>query len=46
MLDVVLQAFTTLFVVIDPPGLLPVLLALTPGMAAGGAAPHGAQRAR
>lgn len=34
MLDVVLQAFTTLFVVIDPPGLLPVLLALTPGMAA------------
>jgi multiple antibiotic resistance protein len=34
MLDVVLQAFTTLFVVIDPPGLIPVLLALTPGVAA------------
>ena len=33
MVDVVLHAFTTLFVVIDPPGLLPVLLALTPGMA-------------
>ncbi len=33
MVDVVLHAFTTLFVVIDPPGLLPVLLALTPNMA-------------
>ena len=34
MLDVALQAFTTLFVVIDPPGLVPVLLALTVGVAA------------
>jgi MarC family membrane protein len=34
MLDVVLHAFTTLFVVIDPLGLVPVLLALTAGMAA------------
>jgi multiple antibiotic resistance protein len=34
MLDIVLQAFTTLFVVIDPPGLVPVLLALTPGVKA------------
>jgi multiple antibiotic resistance protein len=34
MLDVVLEAFTMLFVVIDPPGLVPVLLALTPGIAA------------
>jgi multiple antibiotic resistance protein len=33
VVDVVLHAFTTLFVVIDPPGLLPVLLALTPNMA-------------
>jgi multiple antibiotic resistance protein len=33
MIDVALHAFTTLFVVIDPPGLLPVLLALTPGVA-------------
>ena len=32
MIDVALHAFTTLFVVIDPPGLLPVLLALTPGV--------------
>jgi multiple antibiotic resistance protein len=32
MMDVALNAFTTLFVVIDPPGLLPVLLALTPGV--------------
>ena len=32
MLDVVLQSFTTLFVVIDPLGLVPVLLALTPGL--------------
>jgi multiple antibiotic resistance protein len=32
MLDVVLHAFTTLFVVIDPLGLVPVLLALTAGM--------------
>ena len=31
MVDVVLHAFTTLFVVIDPIALLPVLLALTPG---------------
>jgi multiple antibiotic resistance protein len=35
MLDVALHAFTTLFVVIDPPGLLPVLIGLTAGMAAG-----------
>jgi multiple antibiotic resistance protein len=34
MLDIVLHAFTTLFVVIDPLGLVPVLLALTAGMAA------------
>ncbi len=34
MLDVGLHAFTTLFVVIDPLGLVPVLLALTAGMAA------------
>ena len=34
MLDIVLPTFTTLFVVIDPLGLLPVLLALTPGVAA------------
>ena len=34
MLDVVLQSFTTLFVVIDPLGLVPVLLALTPGVRA------------
>lgn len=34
MLDVVLHAFTTLFVVIDPLGLVPVLLALTAGAAA------------
>jgi multiple antibiotic resistance protein len=34
MLDVVLHAFVTLFVVIDPLGLVPVLLALTAGMAA------------
>jgi multiple antibiotic resistance protein len=34
MLDVVLQSFTTLFVVIDPLGLVPVLLALTPGLRA------------
>ena len=34
MLDVVLHAFTTLFVVIDPLGLVPVLLALTVGMPA------------
>ena len=32
MLDVVLQSFTTLFVVIDRLGLVPVLLALTPGL--------------
>jgi multiple antibiotic resistance protein len=32
MLDIVLQTFTTLFVIIDPLGLLPVLLALTPGV--------------
>ena len=34
MLDVILHAFTTLFVVIDPLGLVPVLLALTTGMPA------------
>lgn len=34
MLDVALQAFTTLFVVIDPLGLVPVLLALTVGVPA------------
>ena len=34
MLDIVLQTFTTLFVIIDPLGLLPVLLALTPGVRA------------
>jgi MarC family membrane protein len=34
MLDVILHAFTTLFVVIDPLGLVPVLLALTAGMPA------------
>jgi MarC family membrane protein len=34
MLDIALHAFTTLFVVIDPLGLVPVLLALTAGMAA------------
>ena len=34
MLDIVLPTFTTLFVVIDPLGLLPVLLALTPGVPA------------
>jgi multiple antibiotic resistance protein len=34
MIDVALNAFTTLFVVIDPLGLLPVLLALTPGATA------------
>jgi multiple antibiotic resistance protein len=34
MLDVALQAFTTLFVVIDPLGLVPVLLALTAGVGA------------
>jgi multiple antibiotic resistance protein len=34
MLDVALHAFTTLFVVIDPLGLVPVLLALTIGVAA------------
>lgn len=34
MLDVVLHAFTTLFVVIDPLGLLPILLGLTAGMVA------------
>ncbi len=34
MLDVVLHALVTLFVVIDPLGLVPVLLALTAGMAA------------
>jgi multiple antibiotic resistance protein len=33
MIDVALHAFTTLFVVIDPLGLVPVLLALTPGVA-------------
>lgn len=31
MLDIALQAFTTLFVVIDPLGLVPLLLALTVG---------------
>jgi multiple antibiotic resistance protein len=34
MLDVALHAFTTLFVVIDPLGLVPVLVALTIGVAA------------
>ena len=34
MVDIALHAFTTLFVVIDPLGLVPVLLALTAGMAA------------
>jgi multiple antibiotic resistance protein len=34
MLDVALHAFTTLFVVIDPLGLVPVLLTLTVGIAA------------
>lgn len=34
MLDVALHAFTTLFVVIDPLGLLPVLIGLTVGVAA------------
>ena len=34
MLDIALQAFTTLFVVIDPLGLVPVLLALTAGVGA------------
>jgi multiple antibiotic resistance protein len=34
MLDIALHAFTTLFVVIDPLGLVPVLLALTAGMSA------------
>jgi len=34
MLDVALHAFTTLFVIIDPLGLLPVLIGLTAGMAA------------
>lgn len=34
MPDVVLHAFTTLFVIIDPLGLVPVLLALTIGVAA------------
>ena len=33
MVDVILHAFTTLFVVIDPLALLPVMLSLTPGMA-------------
>lgn len=33
MIDIALHAFTTLFVVIDPLGLVPVLLALTPGVA-------------
>jgi multiple antibiotic resistance protein len=32
MIDIALNAFTTLFVIIDPLGLLPVLLALTPGV--------------
>lgn len=35
MLDVVLNAFATLFVTIDPAGILPVFLALTAGMAEG-----------
>lgn len=34
MLDVALQAFTTLFVVIDPLGLVPLLLGLTVGLPA------------
>jgi multiple antibiotic resistance protein len=34
MADIFLHSFTTLFVVIDPLGLLPLLLALTPGAAA------------
>jgi multiple antibiotic resistance protein len=34
MLDILLHAFITLFVVIDPLGLVPVLLALTAGMGA------------
>ena len=34
MIDVVVHAFATLFVVIDPLGLLPLLLALTAGMPA------------
>ncbi|HEX5079938.1 MAG TPA: MarC family protein [Geminicoccaceae bacterium] len=34
MIDVVVHAFTTLFVVIDPLGLVPLLLALTVGMPA------------
>ena len=33
MVHVILHAFTTLFVVIDPLALLPVMLSLTPGMA-------------
>jgi multiple antibiotic resistance protein len=33
VVDVILHAFTTLFVVIDPLALLPVMLSLTPGMA-------------